>query len=83
MQSNIEPLILLGEGNYALTAIKEIDTTEAFLNLDEEIKNCQNVETYQKCQVREYINMGLEKCNCTPYELRNFSKKVQGTYKEW
>ena len=60
MQSNKEPLIRFGQGNYALTAVSEIFTTEAFLNLDEEIKACQNVESYQTCQAREYINTGLE-----------------------
>ena len=76
MQLIKEPLLLFGEGNYALTAIKEIDTTEAFMNLDEETRNCQNVETYQECQAKEHIKMGLERCNCTPYELRNHSNKA-------
>ena len=67
---------MFGQGIYALTDVKEIDTTEAFLNLDEEIKGCQNVETYRECQAKEYISMGLKKCNCTPYALRNFSKTV-------
>ena len=71
-----EPLILYGEGDYALTDVKEIDTTEAFLNLDENVKLCQNVESYEKCQAKEYIKNGLKKCNCTPYELRNFDKMV-------
>ena len=77
MQIIKELLTRFGEGNYALTDIKEVDTTEAFLKLDEEIKDCQNVETYQECQTRDYIKMGLEKCNCTPYELRNVSKYVR------
>ena len=76
MQINKEPLIRFGEGNYALTDVKEIDTTDAFLKLGEEIRDCQNVETYQECQTKYYIKMGLEKCNCTPYQLRNFSNEV-------
>ena len=76
MLLNIEPLIRYGEGNYALTAIREIDTTAAFLSLGEDIIDCQNMETYQECQARDYIKMGLEQCKCTPYQLRNFSKKV-------
>jgi hypothetical protein len=71
-----EPLILFGEGNYALTAVKEIDGTEEFLGLDEEIKRCQDRESFQECQAREYIKNGLEKCKCTPYEMRNYSKTV-------
>ena len=76
MQLKKEPLIQFGEGNYAMTDIKEIDVTESFLNLGEDIIDCQNVETYQKCQAKDYIKMGLVKCNCTPYELRNYSMMV-------
>ena len=67
---------LYGEGNYALSAIKEVDVTDAFLSLDEEDKLCQNVETFLECQANAFIKLGLEKCNCTPYEIRNFSKTV-------
>ena len=70
------PLILFGEGNYALTDIKQIEITDAFLSLDEEIKKCQNVETVHECETRKFINLGLERCNCTPYALRNFTKNV-------
>ena len=75
-----EPLILHGEGDFALTAVQEIDATNAFLNLNREgtQHDCQNVETYQECEANEYIKMGLEKCNCTLYALRDFSKKVKG-----
>ena len=73
---NTEPLILFGEGNYALTAVKEIDGTEEFLRLDEGIKHCQNRETFQECQAKEYIKDGLVKCKCTPYEMRNYSQTV-------
>ena len=68
---------LFGEGNYALSAIKEVDVTDAFLGLDEEDKLCQNVETFLECQANEFIKIGLEKCNCTPYEIRDFSKTVR------
>ena len=76
----IEPLILHGEGDYALTAIQEIDVTKAFLNLDKEgtQHDCQNLETLLECKANEYIKMGMKKCNCTLYALRDFSKKVNG-----
>ena len=72
-----EPLILYGEGDYALTDVKKVVVTKAFMNLDEGIKNCQNIETYKDCLAKEYIIMGLEMCNCTPFELRNYSKSVR------
>ena len=78
MHFNKEPLIQYGEGDYSLTAVQEIDATKAFMNLDKEgtRHDCQNVETLQECEAKEYIKMGLKKCNCTLYALRDFSKKV-------
>ena len=73
---NTEPLILFGEGDYALTVVKEIDGTEEFHGLDEGIKHCQSRETIQECQAREYIKNGLDTCKCTPYAMRNYSKTV-------
>ena len=70
------PLILYGEGNYAITDVQEIDTTEAYLKLGEEIISCQNLETFLECQTKDYIKIGLENCNCTTFELRDFSKNV-------
>jgi hypothetical protein len=67
---------MFGGGDYALTAVKEIDGTEEFLGLDEGVKHCQSRETIQECQAREYIKNGLEKCKCTPYQMRNYSKMV-------
>ena len=72
----IEPLLLYGEGKYALSAIKEVAGTNTFLSMDEKIKLCQSKETYQQCMTKEYIKKGLETCGCTPFTLRNFTKKA-------
>ena len=76
MHLNLVPKILFGEGSYALSAVKQIETTDAFLNLHEDIKNCQNIDTYEACKAREYIEQGLDSCHCTPYEIRNYSMMV-------
>ena len=60
-----------------MTDIKEVKVTKAFLSLDERTKRCQNKQTYKECQHKEYLRQGREKCNCTPYELRDFSKMVK------
>ena len=73
---NLEPVILFGEGKYSLSTVKEIVGTESFKKLDDDIKKCQNREDFEKCKSREYIKNGLENCKCTPYQLRNYSKKV-------
>ena len=68
------PLSIFGEGNHALSAVKEIDVTEAFLGLDEKTKLCQNEETLEDCWMENYSQEGSNKCKCTPYSLRNYSK---------
>ena len=66
--------MLYGEGNYALSAVKEVDGTEAFLAMDDKTKQCQNEETLQVCLTNEFLRKGLEECKCTPYSLRDYSK---------
>ena len=68
--------MIFGEGSYALSDVKEIAGTDNFLNMDEGVKKCQNRESFQDCKATEYIRKGLEKCKCTPYEMRNYSKTV-------
>ena len=70
------PLIGCGDGNYALTGLKEIDVTKGFLGLDDKIKQCQTEETYRECRSKQYIETGVEKCKCIPFALRYFSKMV-------
>ena len=69
-----ESLSLSGEGNYAITDVKEIDVTEAFLGMDEETKLCQSEETPEDCWMKNHFKEGIVKCKCTPYGLRNYSK---------
>ena len=73
MYSVKEPLSISDEGNYALTAVKEIYATEDFLGLDEKTKQCQSEETLEDCRMEKYLKDGLNKCKCTPYGIRNYS----------
>ena len=72
----LEPLLLFGEGTYALTSVKEMTGTDSFLELDEKIKLCQTRETVEDCLAKDFLKKGLEKCKCTPFRLRNFTKEV-------
>ena len=65
----LEPYRLYGEGNYALTSVKEIDGTEDFFVFAETNQLCQNKESYQDCLMTDYMRQGLELCNCTPEKL--------------
>ena len=49
------PRQMYGEGNYALTAVKEVSVTQSFLGLKEEDKKCQNLESLEDCSTRSYL----------------------------
>ena len=58
--------MLSGEGEYSLNILKEITVTDSFLYLDENIRGCQNVETFDKCTKRYFLNSLREICGCIP-----------------
>ena len=72
----LDEVSLSGEGSYNLNILKEIKVTESFNGLDEEIKKCQNVETYNECTTRNYIYQFKRKCGCLPLAIR-LSDKVK------
>ena len=69
----LAPLILSGEGNYALSVIKEVEVTDDFLGLQLPTRKCQNDEKYEDCTTRVYLQKIQNHCNCVPYQLRNFT----------
>ena len=40
---------LVGEGEYNLDSLKEIDVTDHYLGLDENVKMCQHNEALHNC----------------------------------
>ena len=77
-----EPLQLYGEGDFALTDVKELDGTEEFLDLDVKVRKCQNEETILDCRSRKYLDMGTKKCGCIPHHLMSFDKMVREAIKK-
>ena len=67
---------LYGEGQYNLHSIDEISVSDSFLGLDENIRNCQNVDTYDDCNTRVHLESLRQECGCLPLSLR-LSEKVQ------
>ena len=71
-----EPLRLYGDGDYVLANVKQMDGTEGFLSLADEVKKCQNKESILECEANAYLDRGRTKCDCVPYHLMSFSTKV-------
>ena len=64
-----DSVTLSGEGEYNLNILNQIDVTESFLGLPEEVRNCQNVESFVNCTTRHYLQNMKEKCGCLPLAL--------------
>ena len=72
----LDPVGLFGEGQYNLLSLKEISVTDSFMGLDSETRKCQNVERYDDCKTRLYVEHLREECGCLPLTLR-LSGKVK------
>ena len=46
-------------------AKKEIFVTDSFLGLNENTRNCQNIETYNDCKTRLYVENLRKECEGT------------------
>ena len=73
----IAPLKLYGSGSYALSAVKDIVTTESFDKLNQDIRKCQNKVPYEYCTTDFFSKKIEHECNCTLYALRNYSRLDQ------
>ena len=69
-----EPVKLKGQGEYNLNVMKEMNATESFLGLAENVRKCQNQELFA-CTTRKYVDTHLEKCRCLPLNMK-LSNKV-------
>ena len=67
---------LFGEGDYSLANVKQMDGTEGFLGLADEVKKCQNRESVLECKANAYLASGKKKCNCVPHHLMRFATTV-------
>ena len=51
----LDPVTLYGEGQYNLLSLKEIYVTDSFMGLDKDTRKCQNIETFDDCKTRQYV----------------------------
>ena len=66
----IEPIKLVGEGEYNINDIREIKATESYLGMDQDIRECQNIEPFYNCTTRHYMDDLLRECKCLPLNIR-------------
>ena len=56
-------------GSYVMSALKKMRGTASFLALPDGARNCQ-IETFESCQTRRYMEEVQERCGCVPWVLR-------------
>ena len=70
----VEPVKLIGEGEYNINVLTQIKVTESFLGLDKDARKCQNEEPYLNCTTRQYHETMLADCGCLPLGIRASAK---------
>ena len=63
-------MTLSGEGEYNLNNIKEIDFTNSFIGLPEDVRKCQKDEHVDDCKRKEYLEEMRLNCGCLPIAAR-------------
>ena len=75
----LDPETLHGEGEYNLNILKEVKVTDSFMELDEDVRECQNQEHYIDCTTNNFIEEMRQQCGCLPLSIR--SSNFQVNYK--
>ena len=59
-----DPLKLPLESTYNLNSVKTVTVSEDFLTLDENIRQCQDMEQYDDCSTKHFVEQLLNACKC-------------------
>ena len=69
-----EPVFLIGAGEYNINNLKEIEVTDSYLGLDQDVRDCQTEESLDKCTTKHYIDSVLLECGCLPLNIIRSNK---------
>ena len=61
---------MIGEGEYNLDDLIDIQVSDSYLGLDQDVIKCQNEGSLHDCSTRHYIDTVLRQCGCLPLNLR-------------
>ena len=74
-------MIIIGEGEYNLNDLKQIEVTESFLGLPKAAQGCQNDETLHSCTTKHYKDTLLDMCGCLPFSIQLLATEVSNDFK--
>ena len=72
----IEPVILIGDGEYNMDDLTQIKVTESYLGLDEDVRECHSTESFYDCSNRKYVDTIMDQCGWLPLNIIMASNKV-------
>ena len=55
--------------------MKEMKVTDSFLSLNKEVRGCQNVEPFEDCTTRNYLESLRNNCGCIPFAMGSHSQE--------
>lgn len=61
---------MIGEGEYNINNIKEIQVTNSYLGKDQNVRKCQHEEPTFNCTTKLYLDTVLGRCGCLPLSIR-------------
>ena len=73
----LEPVKMIGEGEYNMNDLTDIRSTDSYLGLDKEVTECQIEEPLFDCTTRKYVETYLDQCKCLPLNIRRSRKVCQ------
>ena len=53
----------------------ELEVTDSYLGLEQDVKGCQSEEPYLNCTTKHYIENILVGCGCLPFNIRQGESK--------
>ena len=71
----VAPESMYGGGVYSFESVKEIAVTNNFKSLRKDQKQCQSIDTFEKCTTDQLMMKIKQNCNCYPYELKTTSNE--------
>ena len=71
-----EPVKLIGEGRFNLNVMKSIKVTDSYLDMDNDMKDCQNGEDLDICTTRQHTEAFVAKCGCIPFRIGKYKCTV-------
>ena len=74
---HLEPVKLVGPGEYNINVLKQVEVSESYLGLPYHVTGCQSKESLYNCTTKKYKEVYLQQCGCLPFTIIKSDKVVK------